>query len=207
MFEGKSIWEIIQIGGFAMWILIACSILTLAVICERLVYFRKRSQAERASLMKTISEDIGKHKPEKALEICENEMAPFARVLYEGLRHYGDSNEKISNAMERQITMEIAGLEKYTSIVGTIGSTAVYIGLFGTVIGIIRAFRDISAIGGGGINIVIGGIAEALVSTAAGICIAVPCVMAYNYFMKRIDSFSTDMELCASELLDLLRKK
>jgi biopolymer transport protein ExbB/TolQ len=109
--------------------------------------------------------------------------------------------------MERAITIETVNLERYTSIVGTIGSTAVYIGLFGTVLGIIRAFRDISVSRAAGINVVIGGISEALICTAAGLLVAVPAVIAYNYFVKKIDGFVTDMELCASEANDLLNIK
>ncbi len=106
--------------------------------------------------------------------------------------------------MDREITIETIRLERYTSIVGTIGNTAVYIGLFGTVLGIIRAFHDIAAAGAGGMSIVIGGVAEALVCTAMGLLVAIPAVIAYNYFMKRVDRFINDMELCASELGDLI---
>ena len=109
--------------------------------------------------------------------------------------------------MERAIVIETNLLERYTTIVGTIGSVAVYIGLFGTVLGIMRAFHDISISGSGGINVVINGIAESLVCTAAGLCVAVPAVIAYNYFIKRIDGFITDMELCASETMDLVKAK
>jgi biopolymer transport protein ExbB/TolQ len=106
--------------------------------------------------------------------------------------------------MEREITVETTKLERFTSIVGTIGNTAVYIGLFGTVLGIIRAFHDISAASAGGMSIVIGGVAEALVCTATGLLVAVPAVIAFNYFMKRVEHFINDMELCASELIDLI---
>jgi biopolymer transport protein ExbB/TolQ len=107
--------------------------------------------------------------------------------------------------MERAIVIETNLLEKHITIVGTIGSVAVYIGLFGTVLGIIKAFNDISAAGTGGINVVINGIAESLVCTAAGLCVAVPAVVAYNYFIKRIDRFISDMELCASETMDIVK--
>jgi biopolymer transport protein ExbB/TolQ len=90
-------------------------------------------------------------------------------------------------------------------VVGTIGSTAVYIGLLGTVWGIIRTFNDIAKHGSGGLNVVIAGISEALICTAAGLVVAIPAVMAYNYFLKRIAKFVTDMELCASETSSLLR--
>jgi len=143
----------------------------------------------------------------KALEICKNNDTPFSSVVYSGLNLHGHSEVLISNTMEREVTIETTRLERFTSIVGTIGSTAVYIGLFGTVLGIIRAFRDIAASGSGGISVVITGISEALVCTAMGLCVAVPAVIAYNYFVKRVDSFITDMELCASETMDLLAIK
>ena len=89
---------------------------------------------------------------ENAAQICEGTQAPFSNVVYSGLEHHGRSREEISNAMEREIAMETTELERYTSIVATIGNTAVYIGLFGTVLGIIRAFHDISVAGVGGMG-------------------------------------------------------
>ena len=103
--------------------------------------------------------------------------------------------------------VETVKLEKYTSIVGTIGNIAVYIGLFGTVLGIVRSFHNISTVGSGGISVVIGGVAEALICTATGLIVAIPAVVAYNYFMRRVDNFVTDMEYCASEMLDILVSK
>ena len=141
------------------------------------------------------------------MEICKDTRAPFSNVICSGLE-LRDSNEKgISNAMEREITIETTKLERYTGIVGTIGNTAVYIGLFGTVLGIIRAFHDIAAAGAGGMSIVIGGVAEALVCTATGLFVAIPAVIAFNYFTKKVDYFINDMELCASELIDLIGGK
>ena len=141
---------------------------------------------------------------EKVMEICRETLAPFSNVVYSGLELYGHQEKEISNAMEREITIETTKLERYTGIVGTIGNTAVYIGLFGTVLGIIRAFHDISGAGTGGMSIVIGGIAEALVCTATGLFVAIPAVIAFNYFAKKVENFMNDMELCASELIDLI---
>ena len=141
---------------------------------------------------------------EKAMEICEESLAPFSNVVYSGLKLYGHPEKEISNVMEREITIETTKLERYTGIVGTIGNTAVYIGLFGTVLGIIRAFHDIAVAGAGGMSIVIGGVAEALVCTATGLFVAVPAVIAFNYFTKKVEHFMDDIELCASELIDLI---
>jgi biopolymer transport protein ExbB len=154
--------------------------------------------------MANIAKELRKGNIDRALAICRETDTPFSSVVCSGLSLYGHDEVVVSNTMEREVTVETVRLERFTSIVGTIGSTAVYIGLFGTVLGIIRAFHDISKSGSGGINIVINGISEALVCTAAGLCVAVPAVIAYNYFVKKVDGFITDMELCASEVMDLL---
>jgi biopolymer transport protein ExbB len=202
-----SIFELIKVGGFTMCILLGCSILSLGVIMERFVYYRRRSRVKRTVFMGQIRKELKKGNSGQALDICRKTDTPFASVVSLGLNLEGHSEVVISNTMEREVAIETTKLERYTSIVGTIGSTAVYIGLFGTVLGIIRAFQDISASGTGGITVVIRGISEALYCTAAGLCVAVPAVIAYNYFIKRIDNFVTDMELCASEVMDLITTK
>lgn len=207
MFGGKSLWAIIQTGGVTMFVLLSCSVLSLAVIFERLIYYRKRSRVKRTDLMQDIRQDLSKNQTAKAVETCRKTDTPFSKVALSGLLLAGHHEKAISEAMEREITIETIKLERYTAIVGTIGSTAVYIGLFGTVLGIIRAFRDISSAGAGGINVVIQGISEALVSTAAGLLVAIPAVITYNFFIRRIDNFVADMELCASELMDVLSIK
>ena len=192
-------------GGFVIFILIGCSILSLAIIIERCFYYRGRSRVKRRDFLAEVSTELKRDRLMNALDICENTNTPFSSVVYSGLKLYGHNESVISNAMEREVTVETTKLEQYTSVVGTIASTAVYIGLFGTVLGIIRAFHDIAqSSGSGGINVVINGIAEALVCTAAGLCVAVPAVIAYNYFIKRIDKFVVDMELCVSETMDLI---
>jgi biopolymer transport protein ExbB len=204
MFAGKTILEIIQLGGFTMYILLFCSLVSITILVERVLYYRKRSRTKRAEFMTRVKRALNGGNIEMAKEICRTSNAPFSRVVFSGLGLHGRYETEISNAMDREITIETIRLERLTSIVGTIGNTAVYIGLFGTVLGIIRAFHDIAAAGAGGMSIVIGGVAEALVCTATGLLVAIPAVIAYNYFMKRVDRFINDMELCASELIDLI---
>lgn len=202
-----ALWQIIKIGGVTMYVLLFCSVISLAVILERIFYFRRRSRVRRVDFMKKMRKELEKGNINRMLEVCEFANTPFSAVVMAGLKLHGHSEVVISNTMEREVAIETTRLERYTSIVGTIGSTAVYIGLFGTVLGIIRAFRDISVSGSGGISVVINGISEALVCTAAGLCVAVPAVMAYNYFIKKIDDFVTDMEVCVSETMDLITTK
>jgi biopolymer transport protein ExbB/TolQ len=207
MFAEKTFWEIFQIGGFTMYILLFCSLVSITILLERIIYYRKRSQTSRAEFMAQIRGVLQKGGIKRALEISKERLAPFSNVVNSGLLLHGHQEREIANAMEREITIETAKLERYISIVGTIGNTAVYIGLFGTVLGIIRAFHDIAAAGAGGMSIVIGGVAEALVCTAAGLFVAIPAVIIFNYFTRRVGHFVDDMELSASELMDLIRGK
>jgi len=199
-----TIWQMIKSGGLTIYILLLCSVISIAIIIERVLYYKRRSKVKRPAFMLNVSKEIKGGNINGALEACKNTDTPFSSVVHSGLNLHGHNEVVITNTMERQIIIETTKLERYTSIVGTIGSTAVYIGLFGTVLGIVRAFHDISVSGTGGLSVVINGIAEALACTATGLCVAVPAVIAYNYFIKKIDNFITDMELCASETMDLL---
>lgn len=102
---------------------------------------------------------------------------------------------------------EMQRLERYIGIVGTIGNVAPFIGLFGTVLGVIRAFKDIAVAGGGGTTVVMHGIAEALVATAAGLFVAVPAVMGYNYLIHAVDRFNNEVENSADQVLDFIEEK
>ena len=200
-------WHLIRVGGVTLIILFICSIVSLAIIFERYIYYRMRSRVKRVDFMAQIRQLLENKNLKKALELCENTNTPFSNVVYSGVSFHGHDERVVSNNMEREIVSETTVLEKHTSIVGTIGSVAIYIGLFGTVLGIIRAFHDISSSKVGGINVVINGISEALICTAAGLCVSVPAVVAYNYFMTRVNYFIRDMELCASETMDILTSK
>jgi biopolymer transport protein ExbB len=206
MFAGKTLWQVFAMGGFTMWILLFCSVLSLGVIIDRLASFWRNARVKRTAFMERIRDVLKKRDLERAIEICRDTNVPFAKVALAGLERAGRGEQFMQGGMERQIAVEAGKLERLTGVVGTIGNTAVYIGLFGTVLGIIRAFRDISITGTGGMDVVIGGVSEALITTATGLAVAVPAVIFYNYFSRRIEGFVNDMELCASEITDLVSK-
>jgi len=201
------LWNALKVGGFTIYVLLLGSAISVSIIIDRVVYFKKRSRVLRTDFMAAIREELVRRGVEGAKSLCRQTFAPFSNVVLAGLNANGAGEKEISDSMERQIIVETSGLEHLTSVTGTIGSTAVYIGLFGTVLGIIRAFRDISASSSSGISVVVNGISEALICTAAGLAVAIPAVIAYNYFSRKIDHFITDMELSASETLNLLSKK
>jgi biopolymer transport protein ExbB len=204
MFEGKSIFEILQMGGWTLYVLIGASILSVTVILFKLIEFWGKSKTTRTDFVTKVMKRLRKGDMEGALEICENTNSPMAPVAKAGIKAHIDKNTSVGEAMDREIMIETVKLERFTTILGTIGSIAVYIGLFGTVIGIIRAFHDISKVGSGGISIVIGGVSEALIATAAGLFVAIPAVIAYNFFTKLIDKFIVNMEYCASAVEDFM---
>ena len=203
MFEGKTLWQIFNMGGFTMYILLFCSILSIGVIIERLSHYHAKSM-DKIRFMNRIRAELENRDFNRAIALCQAQSVPVAAVVLSGLKRSGSDAKETARAMEREIMVETVKLEKNTSIVGTIGNIAVYIGLFGTVVGIVRSFHNISQVGSGGISVVIGGVAEALICTATGLCVAIPAVIAYNYFVRRVDNFVTDMEYCSSETTDLL---
>jgi biopolymer transport protein ExbB len=206
MFAGKTLLQILSMGGFTMYILLLCSILSLGVILDRVASYWRKSRVKRPQFMERIKNELRQKDLARAVEICRDTEAPFAKVVLAGLEKAGRTEKLVTGVMERQITVEVGKLERLTSIVATIGNIAVYIGLFGTVLGIIHAFRDISLAGTGGMDVVIGGVAEALITTATGLAVAVPSVVLYNYLSRRIERFVNDMELASSELADLIAR-
>ncbi len=189
-----------------MYILLLCSVLSLGVIIDRLATFARKSRTKLPRFMEKVRDELKRRDIDRAVQLCRDTDAPFARVVQAGLERAGRAEKLVDGTMERQIAVETGKLERLTTIVATIGNVAVYIGLFGTVLGIIRAFQDIAAAGAGGMDVVIAGVAEALVSTATGLAVAVPSVVLYNYFSRRVEQFVDDMELAASEAADLLGK-
>jgi len=199
-----NIWHLIKIGGPTMVILLILSVVSVAIILERYIFYHYKAKLKRKDFMLKIRQELKAGVVKSALGICKAADAPFVQVVYAGLSFFDCSEKEVSNNMERQVIIETVILERFTSVIGTIGSIAVYIGLLGTITGILRAFHDVSVSGSGGISVIIGGISEALSTTAAGLTIAIPAVAAYNYSMKKIDDFIKDMELAASETMDLI---
>jgi biopolymer transport protein ExbB len=199
-----NIWYLIKVGGVTMVILLILSIVSVAIILERYIFYHFKAKLKRKDFMLKIRQELKKRGVDAALTICKTADAPFVQVVYAGLSFFDCSEKEISNNMERQVIIETVVLERFTSIIGTIASVSVYIGLLGTITGILKAFHDVSVSGSSGMSVIIGGISEALSTTAAGLTIAIPAVAAYNYSMKKIEDFIKDMELAASETMDLV---
>ena len=129
---------------------------------------------------------------------------------YDGVRESGGdqsaSADLVTSALRDSMSETLVQLKQGLGFLATIGSTAPFVGLFGTVAGIINAFRNIAATGSGGMSVVSGGIAEALVTTALGIFVAIPAVAAFNYFTGRIENFHIEMNRASTHLVNRLFK-
>ncbi|MDR3124443.1 MAG: MotA/TolQ/ExbB proton channel family protein [Endomicrobium sp.] len=206
MFEGKSIIEILNMGGVTLYILLACSILSITIICYKAFEFWSKSRVTRVEFIKKLTNYVKDGKLDEAIDYCNSVNSPMAAVSKVGILAFKEKGERASEAMERETMIQTVQLETFTTILATLGSMTVYIGLFGTVLGIISAFHDISAVGAGGIAVIIGGVSEALMATAAGLSVAVPASAAYNFIAKKIDKFVIQMEYCISALEEVLFK-
>jgi biopolymer transport protein ExbB len=208
MFENKSLFEIFQMGGWVMYVLLACSILSVAAFIGKEIELWKKSKPSRITVMKHIRDLLEKKEFEKALNYCRaSSHSTFCNIVSAGLAFHGKSIREIEGAIDRQIMSEITGLEKGTLIVGTIANISVYIGLFGTVLGIVNAFHGIAGSGMANLNGIIGGVSEALLNTAAGLGVAIPAVVFFNWIMKQIKAVGFEMDAVASELLTMLESR
>lgn len=193
--------EILKTGGVAVYILGFLSVISLTVIIDRILAFRKFKDtvAESYNVIKSdglsviTSNDTSDSFPSALINIC---------AAGHGKRNEGE--DSVIRAMEVTLRSEVESLQSYLGVLGTIGSTAPFIGLFGTVLGIIRAFQSLAVDSPQGVFAVADGISEALVATAAGLFVAIPAVMAYNYFMRRSKGLSLDLERMAIEFIEMV---
>jgi biopolymer transport protein ExbB/biopolymer transport protein TolQ len=205
------------VGYCVMGCLLMLSIYAGSVIVDR---FRNFRAAKRQSMefLPELSRCLKSGKLKEAVETAQrHDKSHVARVVAAGITELIDNQqsvadpgarvELVSRALERTAALTLADMKKGLGGLATIGSTAPFIGLFGTVVGIIHAFEGIAASGSGGVTAVSGGIAEALVATALGIQVAIPAVMAFNYFTGALERFQLEMAATSSELIDFLNRR
>ena len=176
-----------------MLVILSCSVLTLGFALERLLYYGARGGISKRALHETI-ERARRGEAKEAAFACGTMKHPFGPVAAELLRSIhlppDHQEERMSIALSEQRLL----LERNLGFLGTMGNTAPLIGLLGTVWGIMRAFHDMARTGSAGPSVVAAGVAEALFTTAAGLVVAVPAVMLYNHFLRRMGVMLTEAE-------------
>ncbi len=211
-----------HMGLFAklvVYVLMLMSFSSIIVMAERFVSFAKSNRDSRrfaAKLADTISKS-GLDDAAKAKPGAPKTIGHLGRVLASGLQAYSMTRtagtsadltiESVARGLERQAQREQQNLKRGLNLLATVGSTAPFVGLLGTVVGIINAFQQMAATGSGGLATVSAGISEALITTAFGLLVAIPAVMAYNYMQGWVDARMVDMTESSNELLDHVARK
>lgn len=193
-------WTHVLIAGWpVLSILLVGSIITVAVTLERWRVYAK-VQVDSGPFLESIGKSI--HDREKIIRWCDQSDQPLAKITAAILKGPAVREDR-ERLMQRCIQTLVSRMERHISLLGTIASVAPFVGLLGTVIGIIRSFRAVSMTSSGGASLVALGIAEALVGTAAGLVVAIPALLAYNYFVNRLRRFTQDWEVAGGEILDM----
>ncbi len=199
---------------FIVFVMAGMSVASLVVMAERLFVFTRSSRESRGFAEKLspvlAKGDLG---AAAGTELGRN-VGHLGRVIGAGLTAFrlAPANnrdvavESVARALERQAQREVQGLKRGLGVLATVGSTAPFVGLLGTVMGIVNAFQLMAAAGSGGLGTVSAGIAEALVTTAFGLLVAIPAVMAYNFLQGWVDARAVDISETSNEFLDVVAK-
>ena len=206
MFANMTFWQLLAKGGWTMVILLVFSLVSWFIIFERSLRYHQ-AKLDLEGFLPKIKKLVQTRKAVEAADLCQETPGPVAAVLSAGLRHADKGVVSAREAMERTSALELIRLEHFLSVLATVGSVSPFVGLFGTVLGIISAFSALAGNAAAGPTVVASGIAEALIATAAGLFTAVPAVIGYNFFVRRVTRFDTEMATSASDLLDVLYTK
>jgi biopolymer transport protein ExbB len=203
---GKLLRFTLSSAEWVLWLLVALSVASLAVMLERAVFFRAR----RLQRGDEIAGRLARGELDGLRSLLEGQQALEARVLQQGLAVLHEGPEMVEEVMAATMASERPRYERFLSFLGTLGSNAPFIGLFGTVLGIIKAFNDLGAVAIRGSAIqqtVMTGISEALVATAVGLAVAIPAVVAYNLFTRGLKSRVTRAQGLAHALVAAARSR
>lgn len=216
-----SLWDTLThsgpIGFLTLLLLIVFSVVSWAIIAHKAVYLRRAARASERFLVafweaKRLDQMYEKSEAFARSPVCQVfrsgyvELARLKKRGGETTDGLGGGIENVERALRRSQNAEVTALESLIPFLATVGSTAPFIGLFGTVWGIMRAFRDIGRMGSANLATVAPGISEALIATAAGLAAAIPAVIAYNYFLSRIRVLETEMDAFGADFLNIVKR-
>ena len=198
--------ELIQKGGIILVLILGLACVATVIIIERLLYFRKIRTDEEKILFR-LKATLEKGHYDEAISICEGNPSPITNLMKVGLEYREHSEERIKDAIVSAANMEIPRLEKYLAALGTIANIATLLGLLGTVTGNIRSFGVLGSLGAvGDPSLLAKGIAEALLTTAAGLIVSIPTIVFYNYLVNRVNHTIIRLENRVTELVLILVK-
>lgn len=193
-------------GGIFMIPILLCSITALAIFIERL-WNLKRSRVVPLGFIQQVEDCIRREKIPEALMLCQHDRSSIGRILLVGIKNFGEGREIIAEALEEAGRRESASLERFIEGLGTIPGISTLLGLLGTISGMIKIFSVISTQSAVNPGSLAGGISEALITTYAGLTVAIPAIVMYKYLQSKTDTLIREMEECSRRLVELLRGK
>ncbi|WP_432695366.1 MotA/TolQ/ExbB proton channel family protein [Marinobacterium sp. YM272] len=195
--------DLIQAGGWLMVPIIGCSILALAIVVERLVALRTTRVIPRG-LLAEVWELVrnGSMTPERMRAI--KQQSPLGVIVVAGMNSSAHGREVMKESIQEAATLVVHELERFLNSLGTIAAITPLLGLLGTVIGMIKVFTEIMIQGTGNANVLAGGISEALITTAAGLSVAIPALVLHRYFQRKVDTLVLTMEQESIKLVEIV---
>jgi len=197
------VFELLKAGGILMVPIIACSILALAIILERLWTLRASRVAPPQTMNELWRWIKKKELNSRKLKALQG-SSPMGRVLAGGLMNAKHGREIMKESIEHEASQVIHDLERFLNPLGTVATITPLLGLLGTVIGMIKVFAEIQLAGVGNAGNLAGGISEALITTAAGLSVAIPALICHRYFIRRVDELVVGMEQEAIKLVEVV---
>lgn len=192
-------------GGLLMIPIGLCSVLAVAIVLERLLMLREPKVISR-DVLRQVEACLREGETAEALTLCRKRASAITRVLHAAIANHHKPKTEIKEIIEDAGRHEVPNLERYLGVLGTIASISPLLGLLGTVTGMIKVFNVIAVKGVGHPGALAGGISEALITTAAGLAVAIPSLVFYNYFISKTDGFIIEMEKASLRMLDILKR-
>jgi len=202
-----SYWNMVVSGGPVMWLILFCSLLALFIFIGKWFQFH-RAQVNVRELVSGLVNVLRRDGMTEAMTLCDNTPGPVARILTAAIQAY-QNDDDIPRAIDDAVLVELPRLESRLNVLATIAKIAPLLGLLGTVIGMVETFLTMQVKQGISLTLadLSGGISTALVTTAAGLCLAIPAMIAYNYLVSRVETFCIEMEKASSEIIYFFHHK
>ena len=202
-------WEVVIKSGWLILPIFLCSVFSLAIILERL-FFYLSTKGNTIAIISQVIDLVRHNKITEAIDICDKNSFYATNILKGGLTHYEDPKDVIKESMENTSLYEIPKLEKNLNFLSTIAHVSPLLGLSGTVLGLVKCFYIIeqkaASVGLVNPSDLAGGIWEALITTLAGLFVAIPSYIMYNYFVHKVNLITLEAERAATELLEIIPK-
>jgi biopolymer transport protein ExbB len=191
--------------NWVLVVLLLASVVSVGVMVDRALAFG-RNKGDFTGLMEGFADCLDKRDMAAAVALAEQSPRVEARVALAGLKGFDKGLASAEEMMACVWLREKKDLERFLIVLGTLGNNAPFIGLFGTVLGIIKAFNDLAVTGQSGVSVVMAGVSSALIATAFGILVAIPAVAANNYFVTRLKDIQTDSDILSRVVLSYLKE-